>query len=205
MYFNDNEVAGFDNAPGSDFACTIRVVHILCTFFVHSVVRTPTGPPQDHHRAGSMRVVDHSQHCSDTDVVVVVLVCVVLVWTVRDDSPSSVDTGCCPLQDTAPVELQSDPIWHDPLISWAEREILSWSLYCFESCLPYHLLFQILYLYRRPEVQTPTSSFPSTLHHTLFKEAWLGSVELAVKPRRHMCRIGMSVRTMEWTDYKNVQ
>ncbi|KAI4895855.1 hypothetical protein NFI96_021423, partial [Prochilodus magdalenae] len=29
------------------------------------------GPPQDHHRAGIMRVVDHSQHCSDTDVVVV--------------------------------------------------------------------------------------------------------------------------------------
>ncbi|KAI4903498.1 hypothetical protein NFI96_003153 [Prochilodus magdalenae] len=29
------------------------------------------GPPQDHHRAGSMWVVDHSQHCSDTDVVVV--------------------------------------------------------------------------------------------------------------------------------------
>ncbi|KAI4891566.1 hypothetical protein NFI96_002213 [Prochilodus magdalenae] len=30
------------------------------------------GPPQDHHRAGMMWVVDHSQHCSDTDVVVVV-------------------------------------------------------------------------------------------------------------------------------------
>ncbi|KAI4879527.1 hypothetical protein NFI96_001772 [Prochilodus magdalenae] len=29
------------------------------------------GPPQDHHRAGMMWVVDHSQHCSDTDVVVV--------------------------------------------------------------------------------------------------------------------------------------
>ncbi|KAI4902149.1 hypothetical protein NFI96_003421 [Prochilodus magdalenae] len=29
------------------------------------------GPPQDHHRAGLMWVVDHSQHCSDTDVVVV--------------------------------------------------------------------------------------------------------------------------------------
>ncbi|KAI4875402.1 hypothetical protein NFI96_006314 [Prochilodus magdalenae] len=28
------------------------------------------GPPQDHHRAGTMWVVDHSQHCSDTDVVV---------------------------------------------------------------------------------------------------------------------------------------
>ncbi|KAI4893207.1 hypothetical protein NFI96_008249, partial [Prochilodus magdalenae] len=28
------------------------------------------GPPQDHHRAGMMWVVDHSQHCSDTDVVV---------------------------------------------------------------------------------------------------------------------------------------
>ncbi|KAI4894520.1 hypothetical protein NFI96_016922, partial [Prochilodus magdalenae] len=27
-------------------------------------------PPQDHHRAGMMWVVDHSQHCSDTDVVV---------------------------------------------------------------------------------------------------------------------------------------
>ncbi|KAI4874174.1 hypothetical protein NFI96_008500 [Prochilodus magdalenae] len=27
------------------------------------------GPPQDHHRAGMMWVVDHSQHCSDTDVV----------------------------------------------------------------------------------------------------------------------------------------
>ncbi|KAI4901863.1 hypothetical protein NFI96_001751 [Prochilodus magdalenae] len=29
------------------------------------------GPPQDHHRAGMMWVVEHSQHCSDTDVVVV--------------------------------------------------------------------------------------------------------------------------------------
>ncbi|KAI4898550.1 hypothetical protein NFI96_023345, partial [Prochilodus magdalenae] len=29
------------------------------------------GPPHDHHRAGIMWVVDHSQHCSDTDVVVV--------------------------------------------------------------------------------------------------------------------------------------
>ncbi|KAI4877354.1 hypothetical protein NFI96_005470 [Prochilodus magdalenae] len=29
------------------------------------------GPPQDHRRAGMMWVVDHSQHCSDTDVVVV--------------------------------------------------------------------------------------------------------------------------------------
>ncbi|KAI4883753.1 hypothetical protein NFI96_007668 [Prochilodus magdalenae] len=36
-----------------------------------------------------MWVEDHSQHCSDTDVVVVVLVCVVLVWTVRDDSSSA--------------------------------------------------------------------------------------------------------------------
>ncbi|KAI4894292.1 hypothetical protein NFI96_002033 [Prochilodus magdalenae] len=32
-----------------------------------------TGPPQDHHRAGMMWVVAHSQHCSDTDVVLVVL------------------------------------------------------------------------------------------------------------------------------------
>ncbi|KAI4898004.1 hypothetical protein NFI96_002578 [Prochilodus magdalenae] len=29
------------------------------------------GPPQDPHRAGTMWVVDHSQYCSDTDVVVV--------------------------------------------------------------------------------------------------------------------------------------
>ncbi|KAI4873139.1 hypothetical protein NFI96_025286, partial [Prochilodus magdalenae] len=36
------------------------------------------GPPQDHHRAGTIWVVDHSQHCSDTDVVVVCQ-CVVLV------------------------------------------------------------------------------------------------------------------------------
>ncbi|KAI4897225.1 hypothetical protein NFI96_004596 [Prochilodus magdalenae] len=28
-------------------------------------------PPQDPHRTGSIWVVDHSQHCSDTDVVVV--------------------------------------------------------------------------------------------------------------------------------------
>ncbi|KAI4894480.1 hypothetical protein NFI96_026241 [Prochilodus magdalenae] len=47
------------------------------------------GPPQDPHRAGRMWVMDHSQHCSDTDVVVVVLVWVVLVWTVRDDSSSA--------------------------------------------------------------------------------------------------------------------
>ncbi|KAI4886432.1 hypothetical protein NFI96_000487 [Prochilodus magdalenae] len=33
-------------------------------------VEPPQGQ-QDHHRAGSMWVVDHSQHCSDTDVVVV--------------------------------------------------------------------------------------------------------------------------------------
>ncbi|KAI4898542.1 hypothetical protein NFI96_002693 [Prochilodus magdalenae] len=32
---------------------------------------TRNGPPQDHHRAGMMWVVDQSQHCSDTDVVVV--------------------------------------------------------------------------------------------------------------------------------------
>ncbi|KAI4894451.1 hypothetical protein NFI96_023813 [Prochilodus magdalenae] len=32
-----------------------------------------SGPPQDHHRAGMMWVVDHSQHCSDTNVVVVVV------------------------------------------------------------------------------------------------------------------------------------
>ncbi|KAI4896221.1 hypothetical protein NFI96_008334 [Prochilodus magdalenae] len=54
----------------------------------HANVALFAGPPQDHHRAGSMWVVDHSQHCSDTDVVVV-LVCVVLVWTVRDDSSSA--------------------------------------------------------------------------------------------------------------------
>ncbi|KAI4886339.1 hypothetical protein NFI96_010913 [Prochilodus magdalenae] len=30
-----------------------------------------TRPPQDHHRAGMIWVVDHSQHCSDPDVVVV--------------------------------------------------------------------------------------------------------------------------------------
>ncbi|KAI4893393.1 hypothetical protein NFI96_007225 [Prochilodus magdalenae] len=35
------------------------------------LIKPPAGPPQDHHRAGSMWVVDHSQHCSDTDVVVV--------------------------------------------------------------------------------------------------------------------------------------
>ncbi|KAI4881263.1 hypothetical protein NFI96_010203 [Prochilodus magdalenae] len=29
------------------------------------------GPPQDPHRAGMMWVEDRSQHCSDTDVVVV--------------------------------------------------------------------------------------------------------------------------------------
>ncbi|KAI4898280.1 hypothetical protein NFI96_024416, partial [Prochilodus magdalenae] len=34
---------------------------------------------QDPHNAGMMWVEDHSQHCSDTDMVVVVLVCVVLV------------------------------------------------------------------------------------------------------------------------------
>ena len=27
-----------------------------------------SGPPQDHHRAGTMCVVGHSQPCSDTDV-----------------------------------------------------------------------------------------------------------------------------------------
>ncbi|KAI4885785.1 hypothetical protein NFI96_030633, partial [Prochilodus magdalenae] len=32
-------------------------------------LRSLTGPPQDHHRAGMMWVVDHSQHCSDTDEV----------------------------------------------------------------------------------------------------------------------------------------
>ncbi|KAI4893174.1 hypothetical protein NFI96_012422 [Prochilodus magdalenae] len=48
-----------------------------------------TASSLDPHRAGMMWVVDHSQHCSDTDVVVVVLVWVVLVWTVRDDSSSA--------------------------------------------------------------------------------------------------------------------
>ena len=38
------------------------------------VVRTPMNP----HREGTIWVVDHSQDCSNTDVVVV-LVCVVLV------------------------------------------------------------------------------------------------------------------------------
>ncbi|KAI4874440.1 hypothetical protein NFI96_028243, partial [Prochilodus magdalenae] len=35
---------------------------------------TRQGPPQDHHRAGMMWVVDHSQHCSDTEMVVVLRV-----------------------------------------------------------------------------------------------------------------------------------
>ncbi|KAI4887660.1 hypothetical protein NFI96_028655, partial [Prochilodus magdalenae] len=42
-------------------------------------------PSQDHHRAGMMWVVDHSQQCSDPDVVV--------VWTVRDDSSSAAAQG----------------------------------------------------------------------------------------------------------------
>ncbi|KAI4871868.1 hypothetical protein NFI96_003790 [Prochilodus magdalenae] len=33
-------------------------------------LRVCVGPPQDHHRAGIMWVVDHSQHYSDTDVLV---------------------------------------------------------------------------------------------------------------------------------------
>ncbi|KAI4876477.1 hypothetical protein NFI96_003009 [Prochilodus magdalenae] len=41
---------------------------------------------QDPHRAGIMWVVGHSQHCSDTGLV---LVCVVLVCTVRDDGSSA--------------------------------------------------------------------------------------------------------------------
>ncbi|KAI4876531.1 hypothetical protein NFI96_000478, partial [Prochilodus magdalenae] len=41
-----------------------------------------SGPPQDHHRAGIMWVVEPSQHCSNTDVVVV-------GWTVRDDISSA--------------------------------------------------------------------------------------------------------------------
>ncbi|KAI4873740.1 hypothetical protein NFI96_029335 [Prochilodus magdalenae] len=32
--------------------------------------KPPRGPPQDPHRAGMMWVVNHSQHCSDADVVV---------------------------------------------------------------------------------------------------------------------------------------
>ncbi|KAI4899935.1 hypothetical protein NFI96_014533 [Prochilodus magdalenae] len=52
------------------------------------------GPPQDHHRAGTMWVVDNSQHRSDTDVVVVVLVWVVLV------GHRTLPTGRCP-QDAA--------------------------------------------------------------------------------------------------------
>ncbi|KAI4900925.1 hypothetical protein NFI96_001829, partial [Prochilodus magdalenae] len=38
--------------------------------FRYSLKRHICRPPQDHHRAGMMWVVDHSQHCSDTDVVV---------------------------------------------------------------------------------------------------------------------------------------
>ncbi|KAI4898865.1 hypothetical protein NFI96_024168 [Prochilodus magdalenae] len=101
------------NRKSLQLAENTPAIHLQFTeyYFPHSP-GTP-GPPQDHHRAGMMWEVDHSQHCSDTDVVVV-LVCVVLVWTVRDDSSSAaaqcsvghpLDTGRCPtghyLQDAA--------------------------------------------------------------------------------------------------------
>ncbi|KAI4888341.1 hypothetical protein NFI96_014949 [Prochilodus magdalenae] len=41
----------------------------LYTYTIHPPT-TKLGPPQDHHRAGIMWVGDHSQHCSDTDVLV---------------------------------------------------------------------------------------------------------------------------------------
>ncbi|KAI4896384.1 hypothetical protein NFI96_019954, partial [Prochilodus magdalenae] len=47
------------------------------------------GPPQDPHRAGMMWVVDHSQHCSDTDVVVSFI-----------SAHRTLPTGLCP-QDSA--------------------------------------------------------------------------------------------------------
>ncbi|KAI4881930.1 hypothetical protein NFI96_010303 [Prochilodus magdalenae] len=37
----------------------------------HREYKQFSGPPKDHHRADMMWVVDHSQHCSDTDVVLV--------------------------------------------------------------------------------------------------------------------------------------
>ncbi|KAI4901394.1 hypothetical protein NFI96_018611 [Prochilodus magdalenae] len=55
------------------------VVYLFLCVLYYPVLQW-AGPPQDHHRAGMMWVVDHSQRCSDTDVVVVVL-----VWVVLDD------------------------------------------------------------------------------------------------------------------------
>ncbi|KAI4895525.1 hypothetical protein NFI96_007212 [Prochilodus magdalenae] len=46
------------------------VVHLFLCVLYYPVLQW-SGPPQDHHRAGTTWVVDHSQHCSDTDVVVV--------------------------------------------------------------------------------------------------------------------------------------
>ncbi|KAI4898507.1 hypothetical protein NFI96_006320 [Prochilodus magdalenae] len=79
----DNFRIIFEGRIGDDARSDVAVDDVT----LHS--GTCDGPPQDHHRAGSMWVVDHSQPCSDTDVVVVVLVCVVLVFGKRRDSFAS--------------------------------------------------------------------------------------------------------------------
>ncbi|KAI4889326.1 hypothetical protein NFI96_034160 [Prochilodus magdalenae] len=45
-----------------------------CSDFIEEALayKGGKGPPQDHHRVGMMWVVDHSRHCSDTDVLVLV-------------------------------------------------------------------------------------------------------------------------------------
>ncbi|KAI4888210.1 hypothetical protein NFI96_002799 [Prochilodus magdalenae] len=63
----DADLDNFKTQPRS--AVNVREgqgVVLLCGTPLHS-----GGPPQDPHRAGMMWVVDHSQHRSDTDVVVV--------------------------------------------------------------------------------------------------------------------------------------
>ncbi|KAI4872529.1 hypothetical protein NFI96_002294 [Prochilodus magdalenae] len=66
------------------------------------------GPPQDHHRAGSMWVVDHSQHCRDTDVVVS------FISGHRTPPTGRCPTGRCP-QDAAPQDAAPQDAAHRTL------------------------------------------------------------------------------------------
>ncbi|KAI4896381.1 hypothetical protein NFI96_003561 [Prochilodus magdalenae] len=68
-----DECAGGQSLCDESAICTNTIHGHLCTCKPGYVGNGTIcrGPPQDHHRAGMMWVVDHSQHCSDTDVVVV--------------------------------------------------------------------------------------------------------------------------------------
>ncbi|KAI4876095.1 hypothetical protein NFI96_024678, partial [Prochilodus magdalenae] len=85
-------------------------VHILEMF---------EGPPQDPHRAGMMWVVDHSQHCRDTDVVVV-------WWWIRHSSAAG------HLSVTAGLRIVHQPKQSSTKASCGQRPVGSvlWAASC---------------------------------------------------------------------------